>query len=779
MAPRTARSIRNAGKGSPRVVKFDASKIAQRHALSVKLGDALLEALGGMGTDKDKLANTTFVFNEFDAAQASMAYRSDWIARKIVDIPAWDSTREWRNWQADDKDITSIEDEEERLGLQHKTMQALIKARLFGGGALVLGLDQGKTEDPIDYEKIKKGDLKFIHAVSRWELGEDQVEYDLASPWYGEPKFYTRNSQDGSQSGVKFHPSRVIPFVGAERQDGYEAKTAWGDSVLQICAEAIKASGLVLNSSAQLIAEAKIDVIKIPGLSENISTKKYEDNLKVRFGVANLIKSVYSMLLIDKEEEWDRQNAAFTGLAEMLNLYMILSCGAADIPATRFLGQSPAGLNSTGESDIRNYYDSQASKQKLIITPKLARLDAVMLPSIFGKTPEEIFYNWNPLWQMTEKEKADIAKSKADTFKVDVDTGLIEPMVLKQARQNQLIEDGTYPGLEMILEEFDAENVDPAEQAPVVDPVTGETKDPITGEVLAPANENDPNAAGDPAADLPNATGKRPPGKKKAVGDARRHRAGTFKSLAAHVRDAAPRSLYVYRKVLNAQAIIDWAKAQGFKSTLLPDDLHVTVTYSKTPVDWIKMGSDDWGQQDGDGTLRIPPGGPRVMEQFGEVQVLVFGSSHLSYRHESMIYNGASCDYEDYNPHISITYRGDVVHLQSVEPYQGEIILGPEVFKEIKGSFADPVEQTVDGKTLKPETKAQDSISPTDTAALLATIGEAIGKIPQHTVHVIKVDAPAEPGKKNRKPRKEITKVTHDERGRIVSTEKTIVDDEE
>ena len=46
-----------------------------------------------------------------------------------------------------------------------------------------------------------------------------------------------------------------------------------------------------------------------------------------------------------------------------------------------------------------------------------------------------------------------------------------------------------------------------------------------------------------------------------------------------------------------------------------------------------------------------------------------------------MVRRGASHDYPDYQPHISLT--GEPVNLDGVEPYRGEIVLGPEVFAEV------------------------------------------------------------------------------------------------
>ena len=62
--------------------------------------------------------------------------------------------------------------------------------------------------------------------------------------------------------------------------------------------------------------------------------------------------------------------------------------------------------------------------------------------------------------------------------------------------------------------------------------------------------------------------------------------------------------------------------------------------------------------------------------------VLMFASSLLSWRHEEIIRIGASHDFPDYQPHISLTKAA--VDLSKVEPYRGKIVLGPEVFEPLK-----------------------------------------------------------------------------------------------
>lgn len=157
-------------------------------------------------------------------------------------------------------------------------------------------------------------------------------------------------------------------------------------------------------------------------------------------------------------------------------------------------------------------------------------------------------------------------------------------------------------------------------------------------------------------------------------------------------KKAAPRPLYVRRDLLNAPQLIAWAKAQGFKTTMPADEMHVTIVYSKSPVDWIKMGQ-DYRDQDGKGGFTVAPGGPRVVEQLGDkgAVVLLFASDDLKWRNMQMMDAGASSDYPEYQPHVTITYDGEGVDLASVTPYLGPLRFGPEIFEPIEENWHEGV----------------------------------------------------------------------------------------
>jgi hypothetical protein len=153
------------------------------------------------------------------------------------------------------------------------------------------------------------------------------------------------------------------------------------------------------------------------------------------------------------------------------------------------------------------------------------------------------------------------------------------------------------------------------------------------------------------------------------------------------------RTLYVSRKLKNADDVVSWAKAQGFTKTLLPDDMHVTIAFSRTPVDWN-------GAPDGFDFETVPPAdqqrdGHRGIERLGDkgAVVLRFESPDLLKRWQQFRSVGASWDWSGYKPHVTITYEGADVDLTKVQPYRGKLEFGPERFAEVDEDWTDKVRE--------------------------------------------------------------------------------------
>lgn len=100
-------------------------------------------------------------------------------------------------------------------------------------------------------------------------------------------------------------------------------------------------------------------------------------------------------------------------------------CGASHYPMTKLFGRSPAGMNATGESDLRNYYDYVDSQREAKLRPVLEKLLPVLAMSAWGAVPEDLQIDFPPLWTPTAKEVADIARAKAEAIVSTYQAGLL------------------------------------------------------------------------------------------------------------------------------------------------------------------------------------------------------------------------------------------------------------------------------------------------------------------------------------------------------------------
>lgn len=648
--------------------------------IKMRANDSLRSVVAGLGDPmRDKMAMTTYGFQMLDELQIANIYRSNWMGRKAVDIPALDAVRKGRDWQAEQDQIELIEAEQNRLGFWKKLLDVLIKARLWGGAALYIGTGDTNLALPLDPTRIGKGGIKYLTVMSRRDLATGEIDQDVMSEFYGKPSYYevTGNS---ANSMVRIHPSRFAIFIGADQADSFlngGINQGWGDSVLESVYSAMKNADATAANIASLVFEANVDVFRIPEFMSSLSDPEYSKRLMDRFMLAATAKGINRALLLDKEEEYERKTISFATLPDILQKFIEQYCGAVDIPVTRFMGTAPSGLGSNGDHSMSNYHDMVASKQALEITPAIYRLDECLIRSALGTRPPEIFYTWAPLEQMSEKEQAEIGKMNAETAEILGRTGIFTSAELRAVVGNQLVESGFYPGLDQAMDDtgkdFDPDLGGDDTEEEVVQPQRQAANDAalnaveiIKGALDAGKTFDEALALADQATFITRMAARLGPD--TLVDLMRAHKAN----------DAAPRTLYVRRDVINRSDIVKWATAQGF--TDIVPDLHVTIAYSTQPVDWFEMG-ESWSSR-----IEMAAGGPRQMEGLGdngEYKALLITASELVWRHKHFIEQGASWSWPEYQPHISIQIGGDI-DLSKVEPYQGKIILGPEIFEELR-----------------------------------------------------------------------------------------------
>lgn len=426
----------------------------------MQLSDGFTNLMSNLGGANAKTGANQYVRNHVSKQQAETAYATSTWFGKIIDIRADDAVREGRSWKGDKEQIEAIEAVEKDLNYWSKVNQAIKWADLYGGSVIIPDLP-GNSASPLNPERITVGSVKFLSVLSRHSIQAEGVDRNPLSPNFGGPERYTVQTSSGAS--IVFHPSRVILFNGRSVGDVRDETDIWGQSLWEHLADSILASdsgGAVISA---LLQEAKIDVVRVNEFMDSIGNDQVEAAHMKRWQMVAMLKSVSNIMLLDGADQWDQKSVDWSGIPDAVQMLLTIMAGAADIPLTRLTGQQAKGLSNGGDVDLRNYYDSVRAKQKLQFTPRLKPLDDILIRTALGNRSKDIWYEWNPLWQPSDKERAETQHIRAQTFQIELNTGALAEEPLTKAYVNAAIESGLYPGYEQAIADSDSEDGLPSE----------------------------------------------------------------------------------------------------------------------------------------------------------------------------------------------------------------------------------------------------------------------------------------------------------------------------
>ena len=389
---------------------------------------------------------------------AFAAYQSSGLLAKVINIPAQDRVREWRDWQAEKPVIEALEAEERRLGLKTKVQQAEV-LRGIGGGALILAAP-GLLNTPIG--NVRKGQLAAINVASRWQLSLVDVDRNMASVTYGCPRMFRMQGDTGQ---VDIHPSRVVCFRGEALPAGAgvsDEERFWGSSRLMRVLSACENSDSAQRWFAELVRKAKLLRIGISGLTDFTATDEGRKQLNSRValiaeGENALNASVYSLPARNADgsstggEQIDDYQINWAGIPAMMDAFVQTVAMVSGIPFTKLAGRSPAGMNSTGSFDDQNHAKEISAGQQIETRPCLEQLDPVLIGSAGVADPSKVTWKWAPLWAPTEKEEADTFKTTMDAVTVLIESGTVPHEAMARGVQNLMSEREWIPGLDQAL----------------------------------------------------------------------------------------------------------------------------------------------------------------------------------------------------------------------------------------------------------------------------------------------------------------------------------------
>lgn len=399
--------------------------------------DGFINLLKSFGSSNDTRTQTGYGYTKRISRFYQMLddlYATSGIAAKVVDIPIEDAFREGRTIEyKENEEDKKKELEEFYIQIDEKIELGLKYARVFGGAALILVSADDDLAKPVT--QMRQGDLINIAVVDASQLIPQNLERNPLSSDYLKPAGYTVTG-----SSQVIDSSRVLYIDGVTTTNRErELNNGFGSSIYERMHKNIEDATQTNVALRNLIEQSNLDVVKMNGLNDAVGSGA-EDAVKERIQVISQMKSLLNTIAIDSKDDYVNIAKNFSGLDPIrMNMFMIVGA-LADIPFTRFMGKSAEGMSATGEGDLRNYYDAVKSKVQIGKMRRIyAFIDPIVNMHLFG-VDESFVYEFNPLYQLSDKEIADINKIEADTHAIYIDRGVVtEDAVLVELKKN-----GTY-----------------------------------------------------------------------------------------------------------------------------------------------------------------------------------------------------------------------------------------------------------------------------------------------------------------------------------------------
>ena len=405
--------------------------------------DGLQNVLIGMGTGRDKSQYTKTTATIFLAQEELENLYGEWLPRRIVDIYADQATRKgfkvlFGGEGVRAEEVQGIEQVIEDLFILENLNLVAKNSRLYGGACLLLFIDDGRPAYmPVDKRNIRR--IEDIECLDRWQIAPVINEENLYD--YSKATYYQIISGDLiSQPQLSYiHKDRILRFDGdwlpyRVRQRNY----GWGMSSLQTVYDSFKHYWTGLNSAATLLTEFDIFVHKVRGLAAMLAAGK-ESSIRDRLQVNDMSKSIYRGYAIDAEkEELEFISRNFGGIGEILEKLRVDIIGASKIPHTVLFGESPGGLGSTGRSEERDFAKTLADYQSVHFKRPVKQLMELIMLSKEGPTKGELPESWrisfNPLFELNEREMADVRARVAAVDGRYIQLGVLSPKEVADAR---------------------------------------------------------------------------------------------------------------------------------------------------------------------------------------------------------------------------------------------------------------------------------------------------------------------------------------------------------
>ncbi|MGM7461623.1 phage portal protein [Proteus mirabilis] len=378
-----------------------------------------------------------------------------WLVDKACNMPARDAIRQGYDIDCDNDDDRAISKKlrkrDKKYRITHQLKELVHFGRVYGGRLALFVVETSNPkewyENPFNIDGVTKGMYKGIKQIDpQWvtpDLTDANVQ-DPASMDFYEPTYYVIG-------GRKYHKSHFIKFVPFPVPNVLKPLyNYFGVSVPERIYERVYASERTANEAPQLAMTKRL-------LTIGMADVEGMDELTIRQNILEFIemRDNYGVQTVGKEDVVQQFDTSLADLDATIMTQYQLVASASNVPATKLLGTTPKGFNSTGEYEEANYREELESIQSNDLEELLQRHYDMLMRSD-GLPVTEISITWAPLDSPTAVESADIELKEAQTDVALASTGAIDGLdIRKKLASNK---ESSYYGIEVNEADYVEEN---------------------------------------------------------------------------------------------------------------------------------------------------------------------------------------------------------------------------------------------------------------------------------------------------------------------------------
>lgn len=383
--------------------------------------------------------DTTLVSN--NRVLLAYMYIKKGIIQTIIDIPIEDAFRGgliYKTNQVDAEDLKKVYNYIQERNVLKAIIQTKKWVRLFGGGGIVISeFNELDGTEPFDIDNVKQGDLINFYPADLWELNM------LNRNQFAEEKPYIPNMDNPTPYlfyGKRLHKTRVLKMQGKEAPAQIRQNLrGWGMSEIEKIIQPLADFEKLAELTADYIDEGKIDVFKIDEFNAGMLNKDGIAAATAKMAYANMFKSKYNGLVMDKNDDFVQKQISFAGVPEFKLQNRIELASALKMPMSKIFGLAASGFSS-GEDDIENYNAMIESQIRTQDTNSLHQISQIVFKVVLGYVPDDLEIDFHPLRVLGAEQEEKVKNDQLSRIISIYDRGLItSSQVIEQLNSANLL----------------------------------------------------------------------------------------------------------------------------------------------------------------------------------------------------------------------------------------------------------------------------------------------------------------------------------------------------